>query len=461
MERLCNDRSQKPASPGRFYLRTFGCQMNQHDSERIAGLLTARGWRRTGDENEADLILLNTCSVRRHAEERVLGRLAGYRREKKKRPHLAVGVIGCMAQIWQERLWERFPELDLVIGPGSFALLPDELEALHNVGGRRQAVRFEDPDDFFQISSIRGNSLRAWVTIMRGCDNLCSYCVVPYARGREVSRPPGEIIEEVRSLGERGYKEVTLLGQNVNSYRGEDRGGDPVDFPGLLGRLNPVEGIERIRFLTSHPKDISYALIAAIAELEKICEALHFPAQSGSDPILKKMRRGYTRDEYLKKAQELQLMIPDISLVSDFIVGFPGETDDDFSRTLELRQEVRFDRIFAFVYSPRPKTEAAKLPDDIPPEVKSARLQELLALQKSISREKNQALIGRTLEVLVEGRNRKYPGRGEGRTRTGKMVFFPWEEGLRGQLVNVRIERATDLSLYSYFPSGKIRLCKH
>ena len=450
-----NNPSPPSFIPRRFYLRTFGCQMNQHDSEKITGLLESRGWKRTGDENEADLILLNTCSVRRHAEERVLGRLARYRREKERRPELLVGVIGCMAQIWKEGLWEKFPELDLVLGPGSFASLPDELETLIDNGGHRLVDRFEDPADFFGVPSTRVNSLHGWVTVMRGCDNFCSYCVVPYARGREVSRPPEEIVEEVRSLGKNGYKEITLLGQNVNSYRGKDRADLPVDFSGLLRRLNTVEGIERIRFVTSHPKDISPALISSIADLDKICESIHFPAQSGSDKILKKMRRGYTRGEYLERAQELQIAIPGIALASDFIVGFPGETDDNFARTLDLLREVRFDRIFAFVYSPRPKTEAANLPDDIPPEIKSARLQQLLSLQRSISLEKNQELLGKEVEVLVEGKNRKYQDRGEGRTRTGKMVFFPWEEGMRGQLINIRIERVTDLSLYSYFPVEK------
>ena len=455
MNRHPNPSSVVFSHPRNFYLRTFGCQMNQHDSEKITGLLESRGWKRTGDENEADLILLNTCSVRRHAEERVLGRLARYRREKEKRPGLLVGVIGCMAQIWKEGLWEKFPELDLVLGPGSFASLPDELETLIDSGGQRLVDRFEDPADFFEVPATRVNSLHGWVTVMRGCDNFCSYCVVPYARGREVSRPPEEIVEEVRSLGKNGYKEITLLGQNVNSYRGKDRADLPVDFPGLLRRLNTVEGIERIRFVTSHPKDISPALISSIADLDKVCESIHFPAQSGSDKILKKMRRGYTRGEYLERAQQLQIAIPGIALASDFIVGFPGETDDNFARTLDLLREVRFDRIFAFVYSPRPKTEAAKLQDGIPPEIKSARLQQLLSLQRSISLEKNQELLGKEVEVLVEGKNRKYQDRGEGRTRTGKMVFFPWEEGMRGQLINIRIERVTDLSLYSYFPVEK------
>jgi tRNA-2-methylthio-N6-dimethylallyladenosine synthase len=429
--------------------------MNQHDSEKISGMLISRGWQRTGDEDEADLILLNTCSVRRHAEERVLGRLARYRQEKEKRPGLLVGVIGCMAQIWKDRLREKFPELDLVLGPGSFSSLPDELEIIISGGEKRLANSFEDPGVFFNTHSERENLLHGWITVMRGCDNFCSYCVVPFARGREVSRPPEEIIEEVISLGKDGYKEITLLGQNVNSYRGEDRSGDLVDFPGLLSRLDRVQGIERIRFVTSHPKDISPALISAIADRAKVCESIHFPAQSGSDTILEKMRRGYTRDEYLKRAEELKLAVPGITLASDFIVGFPGESDDDFSRTLELVREVRFDRIFAFAYSPRPGTSAAELPDDVPPEVKSARLQELLALQKIISRENNQALVGSEVEVLVEGRNRKYPDRGEGRTRGDKRVFFPWEDGIEGRLISIRIDRVTALSLFSDFPDGK------
>ncbi|MFH1037360.1 MAG: tRNA (N6-isopentenyl adenosine(37)-C2)-methylthiotransferase MiaB [PVC group bacterium] len=432
----------------RFYLRTFGCQMNRHDSERIAGMLKARGWRPARNEEDADLILLNTCSVRRHAEERVLGRLARYRREKEKRPRLAVGVLGCMAQIRGETLREQFPELDLILGPGSFGRLPEEAEAVLAGAGPRLAAGFDPPDAFFRGLCLRENSLCGWVTVMRGCDNFCSYCVVPFARGREVSRSPDEIVEEIRTLGEGGYREVTLLGQNVNSYRGIDPAGAAVTFPGLLRRVNAVPGIERIRFLTSHPKDIFPSLIEAIGELDKVCESLHFPAQSGSDAILEKMNRGYTRDEYLAKARRLKEAVPGISLASDFIVGFPGETGDDFSRTLDLHREVRFDRIFAFAYSPRPRTAAAGFPDDVPPEVKASRLQELFALQRTISLEKNRELAGSAVEVLVEGRNRRYPDRGEGRTRGGQMVFFPWEEGMEGRMIKVLIDRVTDLSLF-------------
>ncbi len=432
----------------RFYLRTFGCQMNRHDSERIAGMLEARGWRRSRNAEKADLILLNTCSVRDHAEARVLGRLEAYRREKKKRPQVAIGVLGCMAQVRGELLRDRFPELDLILGPGCFGRLPAEAAAALSGSGPRVADSFDPDGNFFRGPCLRENSLCAWVTVMRGCDNFCSYCVVPFARGREISRSPDEIVEEVRSLGEGGYREITLLGQNVNSYRGMSLSGSGVDFPGLLRRVNAVSGIDRIRFITSHPKDISPDLIRAIGELEKVCESLHFPAQSGSDAVLEKMRRGYTRDEYLAKARSLREAVPDISLASDFIVGFPGETDADFTRTLDLVREVRFERIFAFAYSPRPKTAAAAFPDDVPPEVKAARLQELLALQKTISGGKNRELIGKTVEVLVEGRNRKYGDRAEGRTRGGQMVFFPWEEGIKGEIVPVRVERATEASLF-------------
>ena len=332
--------------------------------------------------------------------------------------------------------------------------LPEELEKLFSSGDRMLTDRFEDPDEFFRSPSSRRSNLQAWVTVVRGCNNFCSYCVVPYARGREISRPPAAIVEEVRTLGEGGCKDVTLLGQNVNSYHGVDISGEAIDFAALLRRINLIEGIERIRFLTSHPKDISPALIVAVAELEKVCEFLHFPAQSGSDHILKKMRRGYTSAEYLEKVRMLKAAIPNVSLASDFIVGFPGETDDDFSRTRDLLRKVRFDRIFAFTYSPRPKTEAALWPDDIPPAVKSGRLQKLLALQRAISLENNRNLLGQVVEVLVEGRNRKFPERGEGRTRSGQAVFFPWKEGMEGRLVSVRIERVTDLSLFGMIISG-------
>ncbi|MEA1928082.1 MAG: tRNA (N6-isopentenyl adenosine(37)-C2)-methylthiotransferase MiaB [Candidatus Auribacterota bacterium] len=453
--------SYSPSPPSkRFYLRTFGCQMNQHDSEIISGMLSARGWSRTKVEEEADLILLNTCSVRRHAEERVLGRLARYRKEKEARPELRVGVIGCMAQIWKGRLRDKFPELDLIMGPGEFARLGEEVESPRTSGGRVLFDGFPLSPDFFHFPANHRSSLHAWVTVIRGCNNFCSYCVVPYARGREISRPTGDIIDEVRSLGKKGYKEVTLLGQNVNSYRGGYPGGNQVDFAELLKLLNPIAGIERIRFVTSHPKDISPGLVSAIAGLDKVCESIHFPAQSGSDAVLKRMRRGYTRDDYMAKVRALKSEVAGITLASDFIVGFPGESDDDFTLTLELLREVRFDRIFAFSYSPRPKTLSAQWPDDIPPEVKSARLQELLALQRSISLEKNQELLGYEVEVLVEGRNRKYPDRGEGRTRGDKRVFFPWVDGLEGRLVKVRIERVTALSLFGIYTISKVKFSK-
>lgn len=416
--------------------------MNRHDSELVSGALESRGWRRTDAPEAADLILLNTCSVRRRPEEKVWGRLARYRNWKKSRPELVLGVLGCMARLRAGEIRERFPEVGIVLGPESLHLL-----------GRLASGGGPGPEeggggDFSAVPAVRESPVSAWVTVSRGCDNYCSYCVVPYARGREISRPPGEILAEVRRLGEEGYREVTLLGQNVNSYRGVDPGGEPLDFAGLLRLLDPVEGVARIRFVTSHPRDISPELIGAVAGLEKVCEFLHFPAQSGSDAVLRRMGRGYTRDDYLSRVRMVREAVPGIALASDFIVGFPGETGEDFDRTLDLVGEVGFDQIFAFAYSPRPGTAAAQMEDDVSPGDKASRLAELLGRQKRIAGEKNRELVGEVREVLVEGKNRKYPGRGEGRTRTGKMVFFPWEEGITGRLVPVRIERATGLSLY-------------
>lgn len=439
-----NRRRKRPA----VLLRTFGCQMNRHDSERVAGMILSRGWTLVEEEKAADVILLNTCSVRRHAEERVLGKLSAYQREKRARPRLVVGVIGCMAQTWGERLWERFPGLDLILGPGSFASLPDLLENALQTGGRRLADGFDDGENFFRLSPARERRYQAWVTVMRGCNNYCSYCVVPYARGREVSRSPESIVKEAEQLAGEGCKEITLLGQNVNAYLGVDRGGRRIDFPGLLSLMHAVPGIERIRFITSHPKDISPALIAAMKELPKVCEHLHFPAQSGSNAVLKKMNRGYTKEDYLEKVRRLKEEIPEIALSSDFIVGFPGETGGDFSLTMDLAREVRFDQLFAFKYSLRPGTQAASHADDVPPAEKSVRLQKLLALQEAVSREKNQELLDREVEVLVEGRNRKYPERGEGKSRSGKSVFFPWEEGMEGKVVGVKVKRVSHLSLF-------------
>ncbi len=428
--------------PGRYYLKTFGCQMNRHDSELVSGLLESRGWRREDDPAAADLILLNTCSVRRRPEEKVWGRLARYRNWKRRRPDLVLGVLGCMARLRAGEIRRRFPEVGIVLGPENLHLLGGM------AGGAVSLPEEAEGGDSSAAPAVRESPVSAWVTVSRGCDNYCSYCVVPYARGRQISRPPGEILAEVRGLGARGYREVTLLGQNVNSYRGIDPGGEPLDFAGLLRLLDPVGGITRIRFVTSHPRDISPDLVAAVAGLEKVCEFLHFPAQSGSDAVLQRMGRGYTRDDYLSRVRRLREAVGGIALASDFIVGFPGETGEDFDRTLDLVEAVGFDQIFAFAYSPRPGTAAAEMEDDVSAGAKSARLEKLLTLQKRMAGDKNRKLVGKVFQVLVEGKNRKYPRRGEGRTRTGKMVFFPWAEGLTGRLVPVRIERTTDLSLY-------------
>lgn len=438
-------------APPVFYLKTFGCQMNQHDSERIAGMLISLGWRRTEDEEEARLLLLNTCSVRLHAEARVKGKLARYEKIKESRPEVITGVLGCMAQLQGEALWKISPRLNLIIGPGSFSRLPRGLERVGRGEERYISRDFPPGEEFSGLKPIRPRPFQAWITVMRGCDNFCSYCVVPYCRGRETSRSPESIIEEAADLSRRGYKEITLLGQNVNSYRGLDRRGDRVDFPDLLRRidgLEGLEGLERIRFVTSHPKDISPELIRAVRDLPRVCESLHFPAQSGSNRVLNKMRRGYTREEYLEKARTIKQEISGIALASDFIVGFPGETEDDFFLTLDLMRRVRFDHVYVFAYSPRPRTAAAALPDNLSPEEKSRRLQAVLELQREISLKINQLHRGQEVEILVEGRDRRYPDRGKGRTRTGKIVFFSWQEGLEGRIITVKIERVTPASLY-------------
>jgi tRNA-2-methylthio-N6-dimethylallyladenosine synthase len=283
---------------------------------------------------------------------------------------------------------------------------------------------------------------------MQGCDNFCSYCVVPYSRGKEQSREPRLILAEIADVVSRGCREVTLLGQNVNAYRGRDVSGAAVDFPELLRRVDAVAGVERIRFATSHPRDISDRLAAALRDLERVCEQLHFPVQSGSDAVLARMNRGYTRQDYLDRVAGLRQAVPGIALFSDLIVGFPGETDEDFAATIALLETARFDRVYAFAYSPRPSTAAASLPDDVPAEVKAARLREVLRRQREISREINRSFLGETVEVLVEERNLRFGDRGGGKTRGGTPVFFPWEEGLIGQLIRVRVERAKPASLY-------------
>ncbi len=398
--------------------------MNRYDSGRIAQMLLDAGWEQADSPDSAELLLLNTCSVREHAEERVWGKLYQYRSLKRAKPGLTIGVLGCMAEILREEIISRFPEVGLVLGPGHFASLPEGVEK-----ARFQpvfATGFPDGGgDFFPPGKSASGPVCRSVTVMRGCDNFCSYCVVPYTRGRERSRPAADILEEIAGLVRGGCREVTLLGQNVNSYRGKRERGGEIGFPELLELVHGLPGLSRIRFVTSHPKDITAALIDSVGRLPKVCEELHFPAQSGSDRVLKLMNRGYTRLDYLERTARLRAAVPGIALKSDFIVGFPGETEADFRQTLELIEEIGFDGIFVFAYSPRPLTGASRWKDDVPEEEKLRRLAVLLQLQQRISLRRHRALIGKTVEVLAERRNPRRPERAEGAAVPGRRPSSP------------------------------------
>ena len=431
-----------------FHIRTYGCQMNELDSELIAGGLIEAGLRAASGIEAADVVVINTCTVRDSAERKALGLLGLLARRKRERqPDLVLAICGCVAQAQGGALLERVPELDVVCGTRKIQDLPDLIRRA--IGKRVRVVDVADGNmaDLRTEAAARSGHVKAFVAVMRGCDNYCSYCVVPYVRGREVSRPPGEIVAEVRHLVERGVKEVTLLGQNVNSYgRGLD---DEIDFAELLGRVSAVEGLRRLRFVTSHPKDISDRLIGAMAGLPVVCEYLHFPAQAGSDAVLARMNRGYTRAQYLGLVEKLRARVPGIALSTDLIVGFPGETVAEFEETVSLVETVRYDGAFMFKYSPRPGTAAAELDDDVPLDVKKARLARLLALQDEISLGKNRALIGRRIEVLVEGPSRKNAARHAGRTRCNRIAVFEPCPELVGELVAVEVLDATPHTLHA------------
>lgn len=416
--------------------------MNDFDSEVMAGLLEGMGYERTGDMRQADVVLINTCCVRETAENKVWGLLGTLKRVKEHRPDMIIGVAGCMPQQAgvADEICRRFPHVDLVFGTHNRHELPRMIE---EVRANRRPVHevWEKVDAVPEGLPVRRESgLRAWVPIIFGCNNFCTYCVVPYVRGRERSRRPGDIIAEVRDLVARGYREVTLLGQNVNSY-GKDLP-DGVDFADLLARLDRVEGLWRIRYTTSHPRDFSDKLIDTIARSKKVCEHFHLPAQAGSNLILKAMHRGYTREYYLGLVERIRRAVPGASITTDLMVGFPGETEEDFADTLDLVRRVRYDQAFTFIYNPRSGTPAAGLPGQVPREVKSRRIQELVALQKEISLELNRALVGRTVEVLVEGPSETNPALFAGRTRTNKTAVFPGPGELVGRLVAVTVTAA-------------------
>jgi tRNA-2-methylthio-N6-dimethylallyladenosine synthase len=422
-----------------FHIITFGCQMNEHDSERMTGILEGQGCTSASDPGNADMIILNTCSIREKAEQKFYSELGRLKKLKDENPGLQIAVAGCIAQQEGAGILSHAPYVDMVFGPSDIARLPDMVEQRLSRGSPLVDTTGDPEYHRRRIPTARIDKVKAWVSIMYGCDNFCTYCVVPYLRGRERSRPPEDIVQEVRELAQKGYKEVTLLGQNVNSYgRGLESG---IDFPALLRMVNDVPDIKRIRFVTSHPRDLSDGLIAAIHGLPKVCESLHLPIQSGSDRVLSAMNRRYTRYDYLDIVKKLREFVPDIALTTDIIVGFPGESEQDFERTLTLLEEVRYDSIFAFKYSKRPGTAALNLASHLCESVKEARLDQVLALQKAITMEKNKKYLGTRQEILVDGYSKK-GGKMCGRTRGNKVVNVESPASLIGSVIDVTITSA-------------------
>lgn len=424
-----------------FYLETFGCQMNVVDSERIVGLLAGIGFHQVEEPERATLILLNTCAVRDKAVRKAYGHLGRFKPLKERNPAIILGMGGCIAQQEGKQLLEEFSYLDLVFGTHNVHRLPEMVQQVAESRVRCEETDFLDRDTRLQLFPARTGqeAYTRFVTIMQGCDNFCSYCVVPYVRGREISRPSQEILEEIRELAGQGVREVTLIGQNVNSYGTRE---DEVSFPALLEQVNAIDGIDRIRFTTSHPKDLSDELIDCFGRLEKLCKHLHLPVQCGSDVILQAMNRGYTRARYLEIVGRLRQVCPDIRLSTDIIVGFPGETDEDFDATMSLLEKVRFAELYSFIYSPRKGTTAAELDDETPAPVKQVRFDRMLAVQQEISRQTWAADVGTVQEILVEGASKVGEGQLFGRSTWNRIVNFTGAAELAGKLVNVKIMRA-------------------
>ncbi|MCM8761489.1 MAG: tRNA (N6-isopentenyl adenosine(37)-C2)-methylthiotransferase MiaB [Candidatus Omnitrophica bacterium] len=440
----------------KIFIRTFGCQMNVRDSEFVAGMLLENGFELVDSVEKADVVLFNSCSVRQHAEDRLFSNIGDLARLKKKKRDLVIVRMGCTAQKYKDKAIDRSPLLDIVCGPGNEAdlagILKDFMEnrcaivAVDKVNEKRPEI----------FSIYRENDFKAYVSIGEGCDNYCSYCIVPYVRGKERSRDAKDVIREVEELAARGFKEVTLLGQNVNSYGKAVRpsGRQAVNFVKLLERINKINGIERIRFMTSHPKDVHTELFKAMRDLEKVCEHLHLPLQSGSDRILKLMNRGYTAKRYLKLVEDYRKIVCGGSLTTDIIVGFSSETEADFKKTLSVMRSIEFDSAFTFKYSPRPPAKSAFLKDDVPAAAKEKRLQSIIGLQVASSKKRNESLIGSVVEVLVDGRNKKDEKSLSGRTRTNKAVIFEGDRSLVGSLLNIEIRSATSFALRGRIEAG-------
>jgi tRNA-2-methylthio-N6-dimethylallyladenosine synthase len=443
---LC-ERPNIPLVGKRYHVTTFGCQMNQHDSERMKGMLDALGYEESGERGDADLILFNTCSIRESADNRFIAHLGEAKRLKGEDPERVVGVGGCWAQSVKEEVFERFPFVDVAFGPGQIHRLAEFLtsDSLTAQG----FFEFEDLSGHLPLK--REREFQAWVQISQGCNCVCAYCIVPSTRGREVSRSPDELIAEIDGLAGDGVREVTLLGQNVNSYGRDLPRETRIRFSELLARVDAVAGIERIRYTSPHPKDIREDVIRAHAELRALCEHIHLPLQSGSSRILKAMKRTYDRDRYMARVAQIREHLPDAALTTDIIVGFPGETEQDFEQTLEVTDEVGYDGAFTFLFSPRRGTAAADYPDQVPHPVKRERMQRLVEVVQRRAAERAERFVGRTMEVLVEGPSRTDPSRLRGRTRHNKTVNF---EGTAtpGELVGIEISGATSTTLAGHQP---------
>lgn len=427
--------------------RTYGCQQNENDTERIRGVLKECGYEFTDSAEEAELVIYNTCAVRENAEQKVFGGLGILKHLKESRPDMIIGVCGCMVQ--QEHITDKikktYKNVDIIFGTHALYRLPKLL--YETMESRKTVVDTEDCDGYIveDMPVLHDDTDKAWVSIMYGCNNFCSYCIVPYVRGRERSREPEKILKEVKSLVEKGYTEISLLGQNVNSY-GKDLDRD-IDFSDILRMVNDVDGVRRIRFMTSHPKDLSEKLVDTMASCEKVCHQLHLPFQAGSDRVLKEMNRKYTKEEYLAKIDMVKKRIPDISLSSDVIVGFPTETNEDFEETLDVLKRVRFDSIFSFIYSRREGTPAAKLEFVLTDEEIHKNFDRLLEVQNEISKQKNEEYVGKTEVVLVDGVSKNNPGMLSGRLDSAKIVNFKGDSCLKGKYVKVKITEAHTWSL--------------
>ena len=442
----------------KLYIRTFGCQMNEYDSDKMADVLgAADGLEKTDNPEEADVILFNTCSVREKAQEKVFHDLGRVKHLKQKNPNLIIGVGGCVASQEGEAIVRRAPHVDLVFGPQTLHRLPEMIEARRSSGKPQVDISFPEIEKFDRLPEPRAEGPTAFVSIMEGCSKYCSFCIVPYTRGEEISRPFDDVVAEIAQLADQGVREVTLLGQNVNAYRGPMHGGGTADLGLLIHALAEIDGIGRIRFTTSHPMEFGDSLIAAYANVPKLANFLHLPVQSGSDRILAAMKRGYTTLEFKQRIRKLRAVRPDICISSDFIVGFPGETDEDFEKTMKLVKDVGFDQSFSFIYSARPGTPAASLADETPADTKQARLQRLQALLNEHGRQINEGMLGSTQRVLVEGPSRRDASELTGRTENMRKVNFAGDLRMAGQFVDVLITEVMSNSLRGRVSDAKQR----